>query len=682
MASLFKKKPGKPRAGQAPSMNEGGSDAPPPPPKKKKSLFGKKGPKQAKLGKQKPPKGQGKKLFGNKKDMPPAPPTQTAGDIPGAAASKEPAQEVKHFPSDQDSPQAPDEGQPSKKSIFTSKGARGPKPAKVESLKPPEGQKEIKPKEKKKKEKKPKGKKQKAPKGEKKSFLSFGKKSQTAVLGPQSGAPIQAPTGEPSPMMGVGPGDQDSSGKSSRSAVFGKKSPKGAGQPKPLKKKKSKSGGIGGSKTSPVGLDLGRTSLSAVRLRHQTGGSVLLSAALDNLPAGLIQEGEVKDVDGLAFALKDFWKTHKIKGRRVTIGLANQKVVVRTLEFPMLDEKELRSAIEFQAQDYIPIPIEEAVFDFHILGEVTSEEGIQKQRVLVVAAQKVMVMDFINAIKKAKLTVDGVDLQAFSMLRSLSESSFLEVEGERKEAIAIANIASDITNIVVTTDGEPQFTRIVAFGGDNFTKSIQDLQGSTYAEAEVLKAQIGLAAPGVMRPEEDSGGIAESTPEGAESQGAAQSEETGIIQVPPEPTSPQESGQDTEPVSEPPMMGTPETGNKPDNDWSQGPPDPESPEEIKKGIMRVLELTADALADEIRRSLDYYMSQEQSATVSKLVLSGGGAMLANLDLHLAQVFPFPVEIGNPLRRITQNRSGISDEALSALAPRLAIAIGLALEDEE
>ena len=519
------------------------------------------------------------------------------------------------------------------------------------------------------------------PPKKKKSFLTFGKKSRTAVLGPKSDAPIEAPTGGPPPMPGVSPGAQGPPGKPARKSLFGKKATEGYGQPKPLKKKKSKSGGIGGSKTSPVGLDLGRTSLSAVRLRHQTGGSVLLSAALDNLPAGLIQEGEVKDVQGLAFALKDFWKTHKIKGRRVTIGLANQKVVVRTLEFPMLDEKELRSAIEFQAQDYIPIPIEEAVLDFHILGEVTSEDGMQKQRVLVVAAQKAMVMDFIDAIKKAKLIVDGVDLQAFSMLRSLSESSFLEVEGEGKEAVAIANITSDITNIVVTTDGEPQFTRIVAFGGDNFTKSIQDLQGSTYAEAEELKAQTGLPVPGVNRSEEDNG-MSGSIVEGAESEGAVQPADAGIIQVPPESISLEQSEADDVPAVEPSMPDTPETEEKTDNHRSQGPSDIESPEEIRNGIMRVLELTADALADEIRRSLDYYMSQEQSAPVSKLVLSGGGAMLANLDLHLSQVFPFPVETGNPLRRVTQNRSGLQDDELSALAPRLAIAIGLALEDEE
>ncbi len=95
----------------------------------------------------------------------------------------------------------------------------------------------------------------------------------------------------------------------------------------------------------------------------------------------------------------------------------------------MLEESELRSAIEFQAQDYIPIPIEEAVFDFHITERVTGEDGVEKLKVLVVAAQKAMVMDFINAVKKAKLNVAGIDLQAFAMLRSLAPKAALELGG-------------------------------------------------------------------------------------------------------------------------------------------------------------------------------------------------------------------------------------------------------------
>jgi len=448
------------------------------------------------------------------------------------------------------------------------------------------------------------------------------------------------------------------------------KTPKGpkqsrAREPRPPKAKKARTGGgFGGSKISPVGLDLGRSSITAARLRYQTGGSQLLQVAMDSFPEGLIHEGEVKDVEALAFAIKDFWKTHKIKGKKVSLGLANQKVVARTLEFPLIDEKELRSAIEFQAQDYIPIPIEEAVFDFLVLGRFTDEEGIEKQKVLVVAAQKDMVMDFINAVKRARLGIAGIDLQAFAMIRVLAPTSFLD-QGPADEAVAIANIAADVTNLVVVVTGEPQFTRIIAFGGDDFTKAVQDLQGIPFIEAEELKARVGLAEPGT-NVEGQKGGTGW-LPEEKPPETGRGGEAPGAPQMPEEPSTSEEPSMSKE---------TEETG------WPAGPPiEAESEAETMANIRRTLELTADALAEELRRSLDYFMSQEQAVPIGRLVLSGGGAMLKNLEAHLSQIFPFPVEVGNPMLRVVQNKSDLTDEEIQVLAPRLTIAIGLALEDE-
>lgn len=410
---------------------------------------------------------------------------------------------------------------------------------------------------------------------------------------------------------------------------------------KPPKEKRAKARG-GAGKQSPVGLDIGRTTLTAVQLKYQTGGAALMTAAVDQLSEGMVQEGEVRDVEALSLAIKDFWKKHKIKGRKVELGLANQKLVVRVLEFPVLDEKELRTAIEFQAQDYIPIPIAEAVLDYHLLSRETDESGIEKQRVLVVAAQKNMVLDFMNAIKKARLSIAGIDLQAFAILRALVPKSFLEAEPEGG-AIALANIASDVTNLVVAVAGEPQFNRVIFFGGDNFTKAIQDLKRITFAEAEELKMRAGLPGPGQRSQEKGPEIISEA--------------DTNIIP-------PGEAG-------------------GPGGPGETGPLPPVSPEgDAFAEVQRALELTADALADEIRRSLDYYMSQETSVPIAKLLLSGGGAMLPNLDLHLSQAFPFGVMVGDPLKRITQNRSDLTDEELKAMGPRLTTGIGLALEDEE
>lgn len=638
--------------GQNPVQDSGGMALPPPPPKEKRGLFGMKGPQKSKSSQAeklkipkppKPPRKKKEKPPRQKKLSGPKPPKAPRKPLFSFGKKKLTPVQPSYSP-----PAGRDEGGETGAPAVTAEEGKIAKPEKVKKIK---AAKIKKPKpEKVKKPKAAKVKRPKPEKGPKKPLFTFRKKSSkpAAAVAPSMGI---EPSGEAVP---AGGGETSSS-----KGLFGKKGPKQpkAKEPKSLGSKKTRSGrgAIGGSKMSPVGLDLGRSSMTAVRLRHQTGGSILLQAANDSLPDGLIQEGEVRDVEALSFAIKDFWKKHNIKGKKVALGLANQKVVVRTLEFPMLDAKELRQAIEFQAQDYIPIPIDEAVFDFHVLGQFTDEEGMEKQKVLVVAAQKVMVMDFINAIKGAKLAIDGVDLQAFALLRSLAPMSFLD-QGTSDRAIAIANIGSDVTNLVVDFRGEPQFTRIISFGGDDFTKAIQDLQGISFTEAEHLKTSIGLSDP-ASRVEPES------------------------MQEEHEPEAPLSSAAGIEEVSpaEPAADGSGESEEGP---WPAGPPiEAESEQEMKMNLQRTLESIADALADEIRRSLDYYMSQEQSAPIGSLYISGGGALLKNLDTHLTQVFPFPVENGNPMMRISESKTDMTDEELHALAPQLAIAIGLALEDE-
>lgn len=461
--------------------------------------------------------------------------------------------------------------------------------------------------------------------------------------------------------------------------------PKAPREKKP-KGKKPKDGGPG--KSSPVGLDLGRTSMTAVQLKYRVGGATLLAAAIDRLPEGLIQEGEVRDIDALAFAIKDFWKTHRLKGKKIALGLANQKVVVRTLEFPKLEMDELKTAIQFQAQDYIPIPIEEAVFDFHVMDHFTDENGVEKLKVLVVAAQKQMVMDFVNAIKKANLSVHSIDLQAFAMLRSLAPKSMLDL-GPAATAIAVANIASDITNLVVAVQGEPQFTRIISFGGDNFTRAVQEYRGVTFSEAEMLKAQAGLLPREERVPEKTAEGVQEGgeptliIPPG---ETGMERKFTGVPFTPPEqpggPGSFPKPPAPEPPATQPPVPPAPGSVPEPEGRLLGGEDlEPGSPESLAD-VQRVLELAADSLADELRRSIDYYVSQETSAPITKLYISGGGALLNNLDRHFSQVFPYEVVLGDPLLRISQNRSNLKDEELKALGPQLAIAIGLALEDEE
>jgi len=208
-------------------------------------------------------------------------------------------------------------------------------------------------------------------------------------------------------------------------------------------------------------------------------------------------EGEVVDSDALANELKTLWKEGGFASKRVQLGVANQKIVVRTMEFPQIDEKELRAAIEFQAQEHIPIPVDEAILDYKVLSTHVDDDGTIKQRILLVAAQREMVKQFVNVAKKAGLMIDGIDLQAFAMIRALApRPSFIDQgapEGSTGDVVALVNIGSGITNLVIAANGVTQFTRVINLGAEALTQSLMNHRSLPYEEADALRIQVGLA---------------------------------------------------------------------------------------------------------------------------------------------------------------------------------------------
>ena len=120
------------------------------------------------------------------------------------------------------------------------------------------------------------------------------------------------------------------------------------------------------------------------------GSIVAEHAASLALPADAVRDGEVMDTDALADALRELFAASKL-GKHVRVGVANQRTVLRTLELPpVTDQKELAAAVTFQAQDQVPMPLNNAVLDFHPLGIIDTPAG-PRQRVVLVAAQRDMV---------------------------------------------------------------------------------------------------------------------------------------------------------------------------------------------------------------------------------------------------------------------------------------------------
>jgi type IV pilus assembly protein PilM len=239
-----------------------------------------------------------------------------------------------------------------------------------------------------------------------------------------------------------------------------------------------------------VGLDIGTSGVRAAELTMGKSGATLERFGQVALPAGAVCDGEVVDVDVVAGAIKQLWTQAKFSTKKVVVGVANQKVVVRQVDLPWQPLKELRQSLSFQVQDYIPMPVEQAILDFHPLEEFTGEGGGRMLRVLLVAAARDMVSSALLAVEKAGLQPSMVDLTSFAVLRSqVTSGGGLAVEAE-----ALIDIGASVTNIVVHQGGVPRFVRILLMGGGDITDAVAERLGVPAEQAESVKQTTGLSA--------------------------------------------------------------------------------------------------------------------------------------------------------------------------------------------
>src|SRR5688572_18872257 len=124
-----------------------------------------------------------------------------------------------------------------------------------------------------------------------------------------------------------------------------------------------------------LGLDIGTSSVRAAEVSSKTDPPTLARFASVPLPRGAVTGGEIHDLAAVVAALKELIGKGRFSVKHTAIGIANQKVVVRQIDMPAMDEVELQGALQYQAQEYIPIPIEDAILDYQVLEEVTSESG-------------------------------------------------------------------------------------------------------------------------------------------------------------------------------------------------------------------------------------------------------------------------------------------------------------------
>jgi len=234
-----------------------------------------------------------------------------------------------------------------------------------------------------------------------------------------------------------------------------------------------------------VGLEMDPSHIAAAEV-HVNGGLTVTKGAVAHLRPGILRDGEVVDAAALSDELRTLFADNDL-GTRVRLGVANQRIVVRTLDLPVVrDEKALELAVHAAAPDHIPVPMDEAVLDFHSLGVVATPDG-PRTRVVIVAVRRDMIDRLSTATQDAGLQLEGIDLSAFAMVRALRTAG-------TEHAVLYVNLAG-LTNVAVANDSGCLFTRAAAGGLDAIAQTLTERRGLTIEHARGWMSHVGLTTP-------------------------------------------------------------------------------------------------------------------------------------------------------------------------------------------
>ena len=291
------------------------------------------------------------------------------------------------------------------------------------------------------------------------------------------------------------------------SDLFGRKSGGGGGEKKP-KKAAVKTRATAKHAHVPselVGLEIGSSQIAAAHISNN-GTHKLMKLHREPLPAGIVSGGEVRDPEALTREIKKFFAEHKLPRRGVRLGIASNRIGVRMLEVPAVDDPKLfDNSIRFHAQEVLPIPVTDAILDYVQVGEGRAQGLEPTVRLLLVFAHRELVERHVDACRRAGLKLEGVDFEAFALLRALTVP--LSESDTPTQAVVALAVGHERTIFAVSDGRTCDFTRVLEWGGGTLDVAVGRALNLTPSQAEPMK--LALALDGSVAPSQLSSDEAE-----------------------------------------------------------------------------------------------------------------------------------------------------------------------------
>ena len=232
---------------------------------------------------------------------------------------------------------------------------------------------------------------------------------------------------------------------------------------------------------SVIGCEITTNEIRAVEIAKDNGAYKILAMGYMPLEEGVVGEAFIRDADKFTDAITELIAQGNFQTTDVAIGVNNENVLMRYATFPKVDNDKLRNMILLQAQEFIPIPIQEMEVDFVVAGETEDEDGNPQVNVMLIAARKQMLEGYINLFTASKLQVQEIDSSLLAYCRGLNEIS----GGVR---YGVVNLTDDVLNFIVVEGNEISMVRSITITERNQGAVTNVFKGSrdcSYTEEDV-----------------------------------------------------------------------------------------------------------------------------------------------------------------------------------------------------
>lgn len=247
-------------------------------------------------------------------------------------------------------------------------------------------------------------------------------------------------------------------------------------------------GGLLRPRVEAIGLEIGSANIKMVELSGTPPS--LKNLSIRPTPPGVIQEGSITEPGALTDLIKEMLAEMRTRKRYVVTAASNLAVITRTLQVPKMPIKQMEEAVRWEAERYIPFPIDEVVLDYAPLDPLEAIPEGEQMDVVVGAARQETVASLVEALKASELEPLVIDVKPFAGLRTLTNRL---VATDREPITLFLEIGAESSALVLTRGERLLLNRVINLSGKDFTTAIAKAFNLDLMDAEEAKKNYGLA---------------------------------------------------------------------------------------------------------------------------------------------------------------------------------------------